>query len=179
MSLMTRKSEYRTVSPGTYYCQVSSIAPKTIPDGKGGETDGAEWRFTIYSEGPHYGDVIEAFTSLAWSAKSKVYGWATALLGYAPDPEEPIDIEQFVGAEAYVIVSVDEKRPERTRVSAVQRVIRDTPPPPPRPARQAPAAAPPSATSEASRSRKPKAATPAPAPVAPPPVDEDPDDIDF
>lgn len=179
MPLMTKKTEFRAVSPGTYFTQITSIAPKTIPDGKGGETDGAEWRFTIYSDGPHYGDVIEAFTSLAWSAKSKVYGWATALLGYAPDPEVPLDIERFVGGEAYVIVSVDEKRPERTRVSAVQRVIRDTPPPPPQAA--APAAVPPQATGEASRARKPRAATPAPAPVPPPPADpdEDPDDIDF
>lgn len=159
MALMTQKSEFKQIAAGTYYAVVQSIGPKTIPDGKGGEASGAEWKFAIGSQGPHYGDIAEAFTSLAWSPRSKCYQWATSLLGYAPDPEVPIDIEQFVGYECYVIVAQDPNKPERTRVTSLQRVIREAPPPPP----------PAPATGKA----KSKLAAPPPNPA------EDADDLDF
>ncbi len=190
MPLMTHKSEFKQVAAGTYYAVIQSIAPKTIPDGKGGETSGAEWKFTIGSDGPHYGDTAERFTSLAWSPRSTCFQWATALLGYAPDPEEPIDIEQFVGHECYIIVAQDPNKPERTKVTSLQRVIRETPPPPPppRPAQTpqpqaAPAQARPAQAATAAKG-KGKAATvapPSPAAPAEPPEDADPDieDIDF
>ena len=193
MPLMTHKSEFKQISAGTYYAVIQSIEPKTIPDGKGGESDGAEWKFAIGSQGPHYGDVAEAFTSLAWSPRSKCYQWATSLLGYAPDPEEPMDLHVFLGMEAYVIVAQDPNKPDRTKVTSLQRVIRETPPapPPPRPAQTppanvapAPATAPPAAIPSSSAKVKGKAASVAPAPaqvpsVAPPLSGDAPADIDF
>lgn len=150
MALMTQKSEFKQIAAGTYYALIQSIAPKTIPDGKGGEASGAEWKFAIGTQGPHYGDVAEAFTSLAWSPRSKCYQWATSLLGYAPDPEEPIDIEMFIGHECYVIVAQDPNKPERTKVTSLQRVIREAPPPPPAPgkAKTKTAVSPPAAPAE-------------------------------
>ncbi len=194
MPLMTHKSEYKQIAAGTFYSVIQSIAAKTIPDGKGGESSGAEWKFAIGSQGPHYGDVAEAFTSLAWSPRSKCYQWATSLLGYAPDPEEPIDIEMFVGYECYIIVAQDPNKPDRNKVTSLQRVIREAPPvpAPPRPAQTpqqqagpapaAPAQAAPAQPSPATKGKGKASATaaPPPAPVAPPaPAETDPDDIDF
>ncbi|MBO9539659.1 hypothetical protein J7643_03605 [bacterium] len=181
MALMTQKSEFKQIAAGTYYAVIQSIGPKTIPDGKGGEASGAEWKFALGSQGPHYGDVAEAFTSLAWSPRSKCYQWATSLLGYAPDPEEPIDIEQFIGYECYVIVAQDPNKPERTKVTSLQRVIREAPPlpAPPRPA-QTPSPA--TAAAPAAAGSKGKAKSAAAAPVAPPlpaAPPEDADDLDF
>lgn len=175
MPLMTHKTEFKQIAAGTYYAVIQAIGPKTIPDGKGGEAHGAEWKFTIGTQGPHYGDLAEAFTSLAWSPRSKCYQWATSLLGYAPDPEVPIDIEQFVGCECYVIVAQDPNKPERTKVTSLQRVIREAPPlpAPPRPVQDSPApAAGPAAVPAAGKSRPPAA------PVAPAPDVLD-DEFDF
>jgi hypothetical protein len=178
MPLMTHKPEFKQIAAGTYYAVIASIAPKTIPDGKGGETSGAEWKFTIHSDGPHYGDTAERFTSLAWSPRSTCYQWATALLGQAPDPEEPMDIEQFVGHECYIIVAQDPNKPERTKVTSLQRVIRDVPPPPPpaRPA-QAPQAKP--APAQPAAAAKGKAKAPAAPPPLPPEPDDEVEEIDF
>jgi hypothetical protein len=175
MALMTQKSEFRQIQPGSYICIIQSIVPKTIPDGKGGESQGAEWKFAIASEGPHYGDIAEAFTSLAWSPKSKCYEWATSLLGYAPDPEEPIDLEMFLGLECCIIVSTNPKRPERTRIAAIQRVIREAAPALPGRSNRAPVAPSPAAPlpHDTSRARIPKAL------AAQPPVSSDDEDLDF
>jgi len=171
MPLMTHRTEFKQIAAGTYYAVIQAIGPKTIPDGKGGEAHGAEWKFAIGTQGPHYGDLAEAFTSLAWSPRSKCYQWATSLLGYAPDPEVPIDIEQFVGYECYVIVAQDPNKPERTKVTSLQRVIREAPPLP-APPRSVQASAAPPAVPAPAKSR------PAAAPVTAAPVVED-DEFDF
>ena len=78
------KSEYVTLDTGTYTATVASIYPA---EGKFGPQ--LEWEFALDPEG-----TMKAWTSQAYSPKSKLFAWARAILGEAP---ETLDTDDLIG----------------------------------------------------------------------------------
>ena len=61
--------------------------------------DSLRWIFSVFEEEDEEGETpeVSGITSIRFSAKSKAYKWASALLGYEPDVGEEIDLDDLVG----------------------------------------------------------------------------------
>jgi len=61
--------------------------------------DSLRWIFSVFEEEDEDGEIpeVSGITSIRFSAKSKAYRWASALLGYEPDVGEEIDLDDLIG----------------------------------------------------------------------------------
>ena len=102
------KSEYVTLDTGTYTATVASIYPA---EGKFGPQ--LEWKFALDPEG-----AMKAWTSQAYSPKSKLFAWARAILGEAP---ETLDTDDLIGkpVRLSVLTKTHDDGSEYNKVDAV------------------------------------------------------------
>ncbi len=168
MPVYAKKQTFHQVAPGRYHGQLTKIEYKEI-NGENGKSECFQLTFVLLSEGPHKGQTTEGLTSAGWSSKTKLFKWAAALNGgisMGTGDEEAFDVETMLGKDAWIIVG--EKKNDRTGITDIQPIIRETPPAPPGYA--PPAAYPAPAPSMPAYQAAPPAAYPpaAPAPGYPP-----------
>lgn len=99
-----RSAGFTTHEPGTYPATLIGLEPKTITTSDG-PTDICEWLFRL-EEGDTAGEVATGSTSLAWSSKSKAYGWAKAVNANAEwtmvDSDGDPNLEALIGRSCFV-----------------------------------------------------------------------------
>lgn len=102
-----RSAAFVTHNPGTYGATLIGLEPKEIVTADGPMTI-CEWSFRL-EEGETEGEVATGTTSLAWSAKSKAYGWAKAVNGNQEwtqvDGDGDPNLEALIGRACFVEVA--------------------------------------------------------------------------
>lgn len=102
-----------TVPAGSYTAQFAGVEPKKHKE----FGDGLCWKFRI-TQGPQMGKTALRFTGPTPSPKSACGRMVSGLVGRALEPDEEIDIANFVG-KTYLIVVDQVKEDGMTRVEAV------------------------------------------------------------
>jgi hypothetical protein len=102
-----RSAAFVTHAPGTYPATLTGLEPKEIVTADGPMTI-CEWSFRL-EEGETEGEVATGTTSLAWSPKSKAYGWAKAVNANQEwtqvDADGDVNLEALVGRSCFVEVA--------------------------------------------------------------------------
>jgi hypothetical protein len=93
---------YVSVEPDIYSARISKIESETH------EEYGPQLKFTytlLDAEGEESDDELWAWAGAKWNPKTKLYEWASAILGKrCPSPEEPFDYDLLIGKKCDVKV---------------------------------------------------------------------------
>lgn len=84
-------SEYDALPAGLYPAKVVSIEKKSPTDPTSGFGDYLRWTFMV-QQANGIPTPLSANSSTATGPKSKAHKWATAILGTAPKPGQPVDL---------------------------------------------------------------------------------------
>lgn len=91
MSATFEASEYDALPVGLYPAKVVSIEKKSPNDPSSGFGDYLRWIFLVQQPNG-VPTTLQANSSTATGPKSKAHKWATAILGYAPQAGQPVDL---------------------------------------------------------------------------------------